>query len=456
MVTDPSGGDAPRLIRGRYEVVRVLGAGSSGRTLLCVDRQDGREVAVKELHVRHADDWKRVELFEREAQMLARLDHPGIPKVYDFSRRTDESATLHIVQEYVRGASLQDRMERGPMLGRREIPEVALGVLDVLDYLHDRVPPILHRDIKPSNVLLRPDGRPALIDFGGVCIGWRPPDAAGTTVVGTFGYMPPEQLVGQGGPTSDLYALGATLLHVVTGRPPSEFPFDSGRIEVPANLPVDAALARLIEALLRPAPRDRPQTAADARRMLLDAAATTSVARAPASGAAAADAPRALAAAAGPSIVAGDGPRFVDMGEPPRDPRGEFRDVYRNLMHPLFPARLLWSGGVHAAWVLFAGIGSVATLGAAPALYAWGAMKRRRKYAALFRGGRFTTGVIRDVQKGSGGVYATFKYEFAVGDARYVAFMEQAQEMSTYWGAGDVVSVLYDPDDPSACCFVYR
>jgi len=465
-VTGPTGdsGDAlhpptepPRVIRDRYEVVRTLGAGSSGRTLLCTDLRDGRQVAVKELHLKHAEDWKHLELFEREARMLARLDHPGIPKVLDFSQPTGDSGTLQIVQEYIDGPSLQQRMEQGPMLGQREIRDLALGVLDVLEYLHGRLPPVLHRDIKPSNVLLRPDGRPALVDFGGICVGWRPPGSAGTTVVGTFGYMPPEQLVGQGGPTSDLYALGATLLHVVTGRPPSEFPFDSGRIEVPDNLPVDPALARLIEALLRPAPRDRPQTAAEARR-LLDGAASPALVPAARRTASVTEGAGAHVAVryARVSITGGDGPRFVDLGDPPRDPRGHLRDVYRNLIHPLFPARLLWPGGTHGVWVAAAGLISVVTLGMGPVLYSWGAMKRRRTYEALFRYGHFTTGVVRGVQKGGAGVYATYKYEFVVGDALYVAFMEQALEMTHYWSEGDEVPVLYDPADPSRCCFVYR
>src|SRR5690606_17172642 len=129
-------------------------------------------------------------------------------------------------------------------------------------------------------------------------------------------------------------------LHLVTGRPPSDFPFDAGRIEVPENLPVGAALRRLIDALLRPAPRDRPATAEAARLVL-----TTP----PREASPSLTAPRVMAPAAPagtPShslIGIGGEPRFVDMGEPPRDPKGEYSDVYRNLMHPLFPARRAWS-----------------------------------------------------------------------------------------------------------------
>jgi serine/threonine protein kinase len=430
----------------------VLGEGSSARTLLCSDLREDRRVAVKELQFTRLGDWKYLELFEREAKMLSMLDHPGIPRIFDYFEGDGDAATFYIVQELIEGPSLQQRMESGPMLGQKEIYELALGLLDVLDYLHGRAPPVIHRDIKPSNVLLRPDGRPALIDFGGVNVGWHPPGAAGTTVVGTFGYMPPEQLVGQGGPTSDLYALGATLLHLVTGRSPSDFPFDAGRIEVPENLPIEPSLGRLIEALLRPAPRDRPRTAEAARRMLTEAPAATSTAL---------TTPRVVAPVPGASappysLVGTSGePRFVNMGQPPRDPAGEFRDVYRNLMHPLFPARRAWSDSEHVFWLGFSGAVAVVTVGGAPALYGWGLRKRKKKYDDLFRHGSFAPGTIRAATT-AGGVYATIKYEFEVGGAGYVGYTQYAQEMTRYWSAGDTVAVLYDPEDPSRSCIVYR
>jgi serine/threonine protein kinase len=301
-------------------------------------------------------------------------------------------------------------MESGPMLGQNEIHEIAVGVLDVLAYLHGRAPPVIHRDIKPSNVLLRANGTPALIDFGGVRAAWQPRGAAGATVVGTFGYMAPEQFAGHAGPTSDLYALGATLLHLVTGHPPSDFPFDSGRIEVPDDLPADKPLADLIEALLRPAPRDRPGTAQVARDMLTNPASRKTVQLTTSR-----SMPPALAVAPPRKALFGESgePRFVDMGDPPRDPLGEFRDVYRNLMHPMFPARRAWSDAEHVFWVGFAGAVSVVTLGSAPAIYGWLLWKRRRKYEVLFRHGLFTTGTIRSVPDATG-AHTMIRYDYDV------------------------------------------
>ncbi len=441
--------EQPRVIGDRYEVIRVLGEGSSARTMLCSDRNGERRVAVKELHFEHLENWKYLELFEREAKVLSLLDHRGIPKVLDFFQGRSTSTTLYIVQEFIEGASLKQRMESGPLLGEQEVYDFTLGLLDVLDYLHGRVPPVLHRDIKPSNVLIRPEGNAALVDFGGVCFGWRPPSHAGTTVVGTFGYMPPEQLLGQGGPTSDLYALGATLLHLVTGKPPNDFPFDSGRIEVPADLPARDSLTRLIEALLRPAPRDRPQTAAAARQILTD-----QVRGKPSAGAGTTALVRPGSVRRSVAIMAGDGPRFVDMGLPPRDPKGEFKDVYKNLVSPLFPAKKLWSPAVHALWVVISGFVSVVTVGVVPLVYASGVKNRKRRYTDLFRRGEFTRGFILSAEKGA--LHATFKYEFDIAGSTYIAFMEYAVEMTRFWGEGDTVPVLYDPHDPKQCCFVYR
>lgn len=442
------GSERPRVIQDRYEVVRLLGDGASSRTLLCLDRSSGGRVALKELRFEHLDDWKSLELFEREAAVLSRLDHAAIPKVLDFFRGEGEATRLFIVQEFIEGASLQDRMESGPMLGREDVHRITLGLLDVLDYLHDRMPPVLHRDLKPANVLVRPDGAPALVDFGGVRLGGSHVEA-GRTVVGTFGYMPPEQLLGQAGPASDLYALGATLLHVVTGRPPTDFSFESGRIEVPQDLRVGGPLIRLIESLLRPAPRDRPQTAAAARE-LLESPEEQVLPTAPhVREASVSVVPRERSA-----VTLSYGPRYVEMPPPPRELKGEFGDVYSNLTNPLFPRRRLWSIGTHVIWVLGAGVASVAGFGVPMALYATTLFGRRRDFTELFRTGEVARGVIVSVEAGP--MYATFGYEFERAGVVHSGFMDYAQEMARFWGVGDAVPVLYDPNDPNRNCFVYR
>jgi hypothetical protein len=148
-------------------------------------------------------------------------------------------------------------------------------------------------------------------------------------------------------------------------------------------------------------------------------------------------------------------PRFVDMGDPPRDPLGEFRDVYRNLMHPMFPARRAWSDAEHVFWIGFAGAVSVVTLGSAPAIYGWLLWKRRRKYEVLFRHGLFTTGTIRSVPDATG-AHTMIKYDYDVEGTAYRGYMQQPAEMARYWSVSDTVGVLHDPEDPSRSCIVYR
>ncbi len=142
---------------------------------------------------------------------------------------------------------------------------MAAQLLEVLAFLQRRSPPVLHRDLKPANVLLRPDGSVALVDFGSVRT-LSADRTHGSTLVGTFGYMPPEQLGGTVDRTSDLYALGATLLHALTGKPPVEWLGKGLEIQVPSDLP--APFDGLLPALLEVEPARRPRDTEAARALL--------------------------------------------------------------------------------------------------------------------------------------------------------------------------------------------
>lgn len=439
--------DPPRTIAGRYRVLRMLGEGTWARTLLAEDTAESRQVAIKELRVEHVGDWKHVELFQREARVMRLIDHPGVPRVYEVLETEGESGrpSLCLVQEWVEGRSLREHIEHGPLLGEREIERITNGVLDVLEHLHSRIPPVYHRDIKPSNIMVRPDGAPVLIDFGGVCFGWRQQDKLGTTVVGTFGYMPPEQLLGHVGPRADLYAFGATLLHALTGIPPHDFPFDSGRIEVPRDLPAPR-LRRLVHALLEPAPRDRPASAAAARALLQDE---------PAAASTAALVPTRTNA---PAVMAGDSPQYVDLGPAPRDPRGEFADVYVTLTNPINYVRNAPSAlGKLGAFIGLGAI-SVATFGIVPLWWLSDRKGRRKSFERLFREGELVRGSIAACIKhdGESNVYATFKYAYEVDGVAYRGFMLYGADLLRYFSEGDSVAVLYDREDPSQSCFVFR
>ncbi len=261
------------VLAGRYEVQSALGQGSFGRTLLARDQQHGRSVAIKVFEARGTADWKAYEMFEREAVVLKLLRHQGIPEVIDsFRDKWDGAEAPFLVMEYVAGTSLAQIIESGRHLEQDQVLHVLLELLGILEYLHGRVPPILHRDIKPSNIIVRPNGFPALVDFGSVRRVFLTPDESGSTVAGTYGYMPYEQYMGQASPSSDLYSVGATMLHVVTGRAPKEFMNAEGRIEPPVDIPGDERFRKVIARMLRPVPLERYQSAAEVRREVLSAA----------------------------------------------------------------------------------------------------------------------------------------------------------------------------------------
>lgn len=246
--------NAPTSLRnGRYWVVGVLGEGAQAQTLDAVDKLQGKRVAIKRFIVRGARSWKDVELAEREARVLGNLRHPNLP---GYVEHFEESGELYLVMEQIEGESLQQLRKRGVRLERVEIVRLLTEIGAVLAYLHTRNPPIIHRDIKPGNLIRRPDGSFALVDFGSVRDQLRP--EGGSTVVGTFGYMAPEQFQGRALPQTDTYALGATVLSVLTGEEPENLPHRGLALDVGRAVLGDPKLARLIERLTEPDPDQRP------------------------------------------------------------------------------------------------------------------------------------------------------------------------------------------------------
>ena len=242
---------------GRYEVTGVLGSGAQGETLDALDTSNGQRVAVKRFSVRGAASWKDVELAEREARVLQAVQHPKLPRYID---HFEEDGALYLVMERVEGESLAVIKKNKGSLPRAELVRLLADVGEVLDYLHGRAPPIIHRDIKPGNVIRRPDGSFALVDFGAVRDSLKP--EGGSTVVGTFGYMGPEQFQGRALPQSDVYSLGATALSLLTGREPEDLPHRGLAIDVPQALPHDPVFARVLSRMLEPDPDRRAQRVA--------------------------------------------------------------------------------------------------------------------------------------------------------------------------------------------------
>jgi eukaryotic-like serine/threonine-protein kinase len=179
------------IVRSRYCITEILGEGGLGITYAAEDLETGDRVALKALSFRQVNEWKVLELFEREAKILAQLDHPAIAKYLDyFQIDHDRDRDFYIVQELIAGKSLAQEIAHGWHGSEADIKEIAEQVLHVLIYLHELKPPIIHRDIKPQNIILRPNGKIAIVDFGAVQDTYRNTQVGGSTIVGTYGYMP--------------------------------------------------------------------------------------------------------------------------------------------------------------------------------------------------------------------------------------------------------------------------
>jgi WD40 repeat protein/tetratricopeptide (TPR) repeat protein len=218
----------------------------------------GARVAVKTLALDRVRDWKIVELFEREAETLENLRHPAIPAFIEhFAVERDGTRTSYLVQQLAPGWSLSQWVASGWRADEAELRRITESVLDVLGYLHARMPPLIHRDVKPENIVREESGKIWLVDFGAVRTISESATLGGSTVVGTYGYMAPEQLRGIASPASDVYGLGATLVFLLTGRSPAQLPQKKLAIDFRPCARASAELLDLVERMVAPAPEDR-------------------------------------------------------------------------------------------------------------------------------------------------------------------------------------------------------
>jgi len=220
-----------QVLQGRYQLKQKLGQNAGRQTWLAADlEQPDQLVIVKFLAFEGEVQWDSFKLFEREAQVLKQLNYPRIPKYRDYFRVNDGSLRLGLVQEYVPGSSLKELLNQGKKFTEQQVRQIAVQVLQILIYLHELSPSVLHRDIKPSNLIWGENEQVYLVDFGAVQ-DRAAPEGATFTVVGTYGYSPMEQFGGRAVPASDLYALGATLIHLLTGIVPADLPQQNLQIQ---------------------------------------------------------------------------------------------------------------------------------------------------------------------------------------------------------------------------------
>lgn len=279
------------LLRSRYEILELVGQGGMGAVYKAGDvRLPGRICAVKEVLPNLSDSTSEEELaqladqFRIEASTLARLDHPNLPKVSDYFA---DNGREYLVMDFVEGRDLheilRETLRQNEFLDEQQVLGWAWQLLDALEYMHSQDPPVVHRDIKPANIKLTPRGTVKLVDFGLVKV-LQSNDTRTVTVVqgrGTVAYTPLEQYGADNGFTdarSDIYAVGATLYHLLTGQPPVDA---KERFLRPGALTsirqinpnVSPRCERVIFQALAMHPSERPATARELRDLLAGSAA---------------------------------------------------------------------------------------------------------------------------------------------------------------------------------------
>ncbi|MCG6133550.1 MAG: serine/threonine protein kinase [Nostoc sp. LLA-1] len=257
----------------RYAIQQLLGKKSGRRTLLAQDQTTGELIVIKLLTFGSDFEWDDLKLFEREAETLKSLSHPAIPRYLDyFEVNSPTIKGFALVQSYIPAQTLEQYLQTGRSFTEADVKQVATALLEILIYLHGLYPPVIHRDIKPSNVLLgersgNSVGQVYLVDFGSVQTVLAA-EGGTRTVVGTYGYMPPEQFGARTVPSSDLYSLGATLIYLVTGTHPADLPQKDFRIQFEQVTHLRPGLTRWLQWMTEPIVERRPSSAVEALKAL--------------------------------------------------------------------------------------------------------------------------------------------------------------------------------------------
>jgi serine/threonine protein kinase len=256
------------VLQERYRLLQRLGNYGNRQTWLAFNTQSGKRVIVKVLLFAPDEKiWQEQRLIKREAQTLASFSHPAVPRFCEQFDFTESEVTYTcLVLEYIPGESLAQVVQRDGSLSTEQVKQLAIQVLTVLEVLHALAPPVVHRDLKPDNLILREeDGKICLVDFGSVQAQFEV--GRTMTVVGTYGYMAPEQFAGLSNPTSDLYGLGATMLFALSGQDPADWPRQGPYIDL-RTIP-DESLRIWLGKMLDPDPACRFTNAMSALIALL-------------------------------------------------------------------------------------------------------------------------------------------------------------------------------------------
>lgn len=249
------------LVDGKYKILNKIGQGGMSVVYLAMNERANKQWAIKEVR---KDGVKNFEVVKQglivETDLLKKLHHPNLPSIIDV---IDGDGTFLIVMDYIEGRHLESVLKEYGAQNQEDVIEWAKQLCDVLAYLHSRKPPIIYRDMKPSNIMLKPDGKVMLIDFG-TAREFKETSVADTTCLGTQGYAAPEQYGGQGqtDARTDIYCLGSTLYHLLTGHNPSEPPYEMYPIRY-WNPELSSGLEEIILKCTQKNPDDRYQSCAE-------------------------------------------------------------------------------------------------------------------------------------------------------------------------------------------------
>lgn len=249
------------LVDGKYKILNKVGQGGMSVVYLAMNEKANKQWAVKEVRKDGIKDFEVVKQgLVAETDILKRLNHPNLPSIIDV---IDNEDSFIIIMDYIQGNSLNRALDEFGAQPQENVIEWAKQLCDVLGYLHSRTPAIIYRDMKPANIMLKPDGNVTLIDFG-TAREFKEKNLADTTCLGTVGYAAPEQFggMGQTDARTDIYCLGATLYHLVTGMNPCEPPYEIKPIRQ-INPGLSSGFERIILKCTQRDPNDRYQSAAE-------------------------------------------------------------------------------------------------------------------------------------------------------------------------------------------------
>ncbi len=247
------------MLLGRYQRIDELGRGGTARVYLVYDRREKRYLAVKELpRFLETGDGRLINMeLSAEVQLLRRLYHPALPHILEVTATKD---TLFIVMDYVEGKTLEQVLRERTRCTEKEVVSWGIQLCRLLIYLHGQNPPVIYRDLKPANIMLQPDGRLKLIDFGTARV-YKVNAKQDTVRLGTRGYCAPEQLSpkGQSDARTDIYSLGVTMYVLLTGHYPIDPPYEICPIRE-WNPNYSKQLEKIIRKCTRQNPKKRYQT----------------------------------------------------------------------------------------------------------------------------------------------------------------------------------------------------